>query len=158
MRSSGPACGRGDCLPLAVSCRPKRAATRRCGGITLCYTTTLDNFKSFSSISLSLYFKLLAQPPHPTHDVHLYDQPLVGRVAIIVGDDFHPRRISVGDVLQPFGDEATERVVALTLHDSPAEATHWTGAMMAKAVGVSVQQICRAHGLRLPSRYNSTRG
>jgi transposase len=39
----------------------------------------------------------------------------------------------------------------LTLEDPPSEATHWTGAMMAKAVGVSVssvQRIWRAHGLQ----------
>jgi transposase len=49
------------------------------------------------------------------------------------------------------GSEVSERVVALTLEDSPSEATHWTGAMMAKAVGVSVssvQHIWRAHGLQ----------
>ena len=43
------------------------------------------------------------------------------------------------------------RVVALTLSDPPAEATHWVAAMMAKATGISVssvQRIWRAHGLR----------
>ncbi|MEQ9152821.1 MAG: IS630 family transposase [Parvibaculum sp.] len=42
------------------------------------------------------------------------------------------------------------RVVALTLTDPPVEATHWTAAMMAEQVGVSVssvQRIWRAHGL-----------
>jgi transposase len=50
----------------------------------------------------------------------------------------------------PLGAEVAERVVALTLRDPPGEATHWTGAMMAKAAGVSVssvQRIWRAHGL-----------
>jgi DNA-binding MurR/RpiR family transcriptional regulator len=45
----------------------------------------------------------------------------------------------------------TERVVALTLTDPPPEATHWTGAMMAEATGISVssvQRIWRAHGLQ----------
>ena len=44
-----------------------------------------------------------------------------------------------------------ERVVALTLSDPPAEATHWVAAMMAKTTGISVssvQRIWRAHGLR----------
>jgi len=44
-----------------------------------------------------------------------------------------------------------ERVVALTMEAPPGEATHWTGAAMAKAVGVSVssvQRIWRAHGLQ----------
>jgi transposase len=49
------------------------------------------------------------------------------------------------------GSEVAERIVALTLEDPPHEATHWTGAMMAKAAGVSVssvQRIWRAHGLQ----------
>ncbi len=37
-----------------------------------------------------------------------------------------------------------ERVVALTLTDAPVEATHWTGAMMAKAAGISVSPSPRA--------------
>jgi len=52
--------------------------------------------------------------------------------------------------IDPLGAEVAERIVALTLEDPPAEATHWTGAMMAKAAGVSVssvQRIWRAHGL-----------
>ena len=51
----------------------------------------------------------------------------------------------------PLGKDIAERIVALTLEDPPAEATHWTGAMMAKTVGVSVssvQRIWRAHGLQ----------
>src|SRR5215207_9546254 len=42
------------------------------------------------------------------------------------------------------------QVVALTATEPPHEATHWTGAAMAKAAGVSVssvQRIWRAHGL-----------
>src|SRR6187397_729362 len=34
--------------------------------------------------------------------------------------------------------EAVERVVALTRNDPPGDATHWTGAAMAEAAGVSV--------------------
>ena len=44
-----------------------------------------------------------------------------------------------------------QRVVALTMEEPPGETTHWTGAAMAKAVGVSissVQRIWRAHGLQ----------
>jgi transposase len=44
-----------------------------------------------------------------------------------------------------------ERIVALTMEPRLAEATHWTGAAMAEAVGVSVssvQRIWRAHGLQ----------
>jgi transposase len=44
-----------------------------------------------------------------------------------------------------------ERVVELTMEPPPGETTHWTSALMAKAVGVSVssiQRIWRAHGLQ----------
>ena len=44
-----------------------------------------------------------------------------------------------------------DRTVALTLTAPPAEATHWTAAMMATALGISVssvQRIWRAHGLQ----------
>ena len=44
-----------------------------------------------------------------------------------------------------------DRTVALTLTAPPAEVTHWTAAMMAKALGISVssvQSIWRAHGLQ----------
>ena len=50
----------------------------------------------------------------------------------------------------PLADEVAARIVALTLEDPPFEGTHWTGAMMAETVGVSVssvQRIWRAHGL-----------
>jgi hypothetical protein len=43
------------------------------------------------------------------------------------------------------------RVVALTMEAPQGEATHWTGAAMAEAAGVSVtsvQRIWRAHGLQ----------
>jgi transposase len=48
-----------------------------------------------------------------------------------------------------------QRVVALTMEEPPGETTHWTGAAMAKAVGVSissVQRIWRAHGLQPTSQ------
>jgi transposase len=51
----------------------------------------------------------------------------------------------------PLGAEVAERVVALTLQEPPGETTHWAGAMMAKAAGISVssvQRIWRTHGLR----------
>jgi len=62
----------------------------------------------------------------------------------LLRDKTRPSRIP------PLGNEVAERIVALTLSDPPGEATHWTGAMMAKAAGVSVssvQRIWRAHGL-----------
>jgi len=62
----------------------------------------------------------------------------------LLRDKTRPSRIP------PLEAEVAERVVALTLTDPPAEATHWTAAMMAKEVGISVssvQRIWRAHGL-----------
>src|SRR5580704_17069806 len=53
--------------------------------------------------------------------------------------------------IQPLEPNIAERVVALTQTDPPAEATHWTSAMMAKVIDISassVQRICRAHGLQ----------
>jgi transposase len=50
----------------------------------------------------------------------------------------------------PLGQEVIDQVVALTATEPPHEATHWTGAAMAKAARVSVssvQRIWRAHGL-----------
>ena len=50
----------------------------------------------------------------------------------------------------PLGQEVIDQVVALTATEPPHQATHWTGAAMAKAAGVSVssvQRIWRAHGL-----------
>jgi DDE superfamily endonuclease len=52
--------------------------------------------------------------------------------------------------------DIAERVVALTLAGPPAHATHWTGAAMAKAIGISVssvQRIRRAHGLSNDPRF-----
>src|SRR5680860_141151 len=63
----------------------------------------------------------------------------------LLRDKTRPSRIP------PLGTEVAERVVALTLRDPPAEATHWTAAMMAKENGISiisVQRIWRAHGLQ----------
>ena len=63
----------------------------------------------------------------------------------LLRDKTRPSRI------KPLSAEAAERVVALTFGDPPGETTHWTGALMAKAVGLSVssvQRIWRAHGLQ----------
>src|ERR1051325_7723237 len=63
----------------------------------------------------------------------------------LVRDKTRPSRIPA------LGSDIAERVVALTRTDPPVEATHWTAAMMAKAVGISassVQRIWRAHGLQ----------
>jgi len=53
--------------------------------------------------------------------------------------------------IPPLDPNVAEQVVTLTLAGPPATATHWTGAAMAEAVGVSVssvQRIWRAHGLQ----------
>jgi transposase len=63
----------------------------------------------------------------------------------LLRDKTRPSRIA------RLGQDIAERIVALTQQEPPFEATHWTGAMMAKAVGVSVssvQRIWRAHGLQ----------
>src|SRR6202789_1647609 len=63
----------------------------------------------------------------------------------LLRDKTRPSRI------QPFGAEAAERVVALTLGEPPGETTHWTGALMARASGLSVSSVQRiwcAHGLQ----------
>jgi transposase len=51
----------------------------------------------------------------------------------------------------PLGDALTSKVVALTCAEPPGERTHWTGRMMARAVGISlrsVQRIWAAHRLQ----------
>jgi transposase len=63
----------------------------------------------------------------------------------LLHDKTRPSRI------RALGSNITERVVMLTQTEPPAEATHWTSAMMAKAVDISassVQHIWRAHGLQ----------
>ena len=49
------------------------------------------------------------------------------------------------------GDEAVERLIALTLEETPANATHWSTRAMAKRAGMSqtaISRIWRAFGLR----------
>src|SRR5246500_3504528 len=63
----------------------------------------------------------------------------------LLRDKTRPSRIPA------LGSETVERVVALTQSEAAAEATHWTSAKMANAVGISassVQRIWRAHGLQ----------
>ena len=66
-------------------------------------------------------------------------------VAGLLRDKTRPSRVP------PLPPEVAARVVALTRTDPPTETTHWTGAMMAEATGISVssvQRIWRAHGLQ----------
>jgi transposase len=63
----------------------------------------------------------------------------------LLRDKTRPSRIA------PLEAVVIEHVVALTQSDPPAEATHWTATMMAKAIGISassVQRIWRLHGLQ----------
>jgi transposase len=53
--------------------------------------------------------------------------------------------------VKPLSPEVVERVVRMTLHEKPPNATHWSLRSMAKAAGISyssVQRIWRAHGLK----------
>jgi transposase len=66
-------------------------------------------------------------------------------VAGLLRDKTRPSRVP------PLPQPVIDRVVGLTTTDPPHEATHWTAAAMAEAVGVSlssVQRIWRAHRLR----------
>jgi transposase len=52
---------------------------------------------------------------------------------------------------KPLAQETIDKVVARTREPAPGETTHWTGAAMAKEIGISVsavQRIWRAHGLQ----------
>ena len=63
----------------------------------------------------------------------------------LLRDKTRPSRIP------PLGPNVAERVVAHSQTEPPAEATHWTAAMMAKAIDISassVHRIWRAHGLQ----------
>ena len=67
----------------------------------------------------------------------------------LLRDKTRPSRIA------PLGPDVAERVVALTLVAPPAETTHWTADLMAKAAGISasaVRRIWKAHGLQ-PHRW-----
>lgn len=53
--------------------------------------------------------------------------------------------------VKPLSPEVIERVVHMTLHEKPPNATHWSLRSMAKAAGISyssVQRIWQAHGLK----------
>jgi transposase len=53
--------------------------------------------------------------------------------------------------VKPLTPEKVNRVVHMTLHEKPPNATHWSMRSMAKAAGISyssVQRIWHAHGLK----------
>ncbi|RME99520.1 MAG: IS630 family transposase [Alphaproteobacteria bacterium] len=62
----------------------------------------------------------------------------------LLRDKTRPSRIP------PLGEDVAARVVEMTLDAPPHEATHWTGAAMAEAAGISessVRRIWKAYGL-----------
>ena len=64
---------------------------------------------------------------------------------VLLRDKTRPSRIAKLD------PSIADQIVALTFEAPPGETTHWTGAAMAEAAGVSVssvQRIWRAHGLQ----------
>src|SRR5215210_6813982 len=63
-------------------------------------------------------------------------------VAGLLRDKTRPSRVP------PLGQEVIDKVVALTVAEPPHEATHWTAAAMAKAVGISVSSVQRTRLLR----------
>ena len=66
-------------------------------------------------------------------------------IAGLLRDKTRPSRIP------PLPASVRDRTVALTLAELPGEATHWTAAMMAQAVGISVSSVQRiwcGHGLQ----------
>jgi hypothetical protein len=71
---------------------------------------------------------------------------MTARIDGLLRDKTRPSRIA------PLPARVHERTVASTLFDPPAEATHWTAAIMAKTVGISVSSvqrcIWRAYGLQ----------
>jgi transposase len=67
-----------------------------------------------------------------------------GSVDGLLRDKTRPSRVP------PLGQAVIDKIVALTATEPPHEATHWTAAAMARAVGISVssvQRIWKAHGL-----------
>ena len=70
-------------------------------------------------------------------------------VAGLLRDKTRPSRIA------PLAQAKVDEILALTKKPPPHEATHWTAAAMAEAVGVSVssvQRVWRSHGLQ-PHRF-----
>ena len=70
---------------------------------------------------------------------------VAARVDGLLKDATRPSRIP------PLTPETIRRVVHMTRHGKPPNATHWSGRSMAAAAGLSltsVQRIWRAHGLK----------
>jgi transposase len=70
---------------------------------------------------------------------------LEGGIAALEKDAPRPGR------MRTITDRRVKKVVEMTLHEKPANATHWSTRTMAAAVGISeasVRRIWRAHGLK----------
>ena len=70
---------------------------------------------------------------------------LTGGIAALEKDASRPGRTPI------ITERRVKRVVNMTLHDKPANATHWSTRTMARAAGISeasVRRIWRAHGLK----------
>ena len=70
---------------------------------------------------------------------------LAGSIAALEKDAPRPGRTRI------IIERKVKRVVEMTLHDKPANATHWSTHTMARAAGISeasVRRIWRAHGLK----------
>ena len=70
---------------------------------------------------------------------------LAGDIAALEKDAPRPGRT------RTISDRRVKRVVDMTLHQKPANATHWSTRSMARAAGISeasVRRIWRAHGLK----------
>jgi len=61
----------------------------------------------------------------------------------LLRDKIRPPRVA------PLGAEVAARVVALTQADTPAEATHWTATMMAKATGISASSVQSSASIKM---------
>ena len=67
------------------------------------------------------------------------------------GVDGLPRDATRPPGKKPLPASTVERVVRMTLHELPPQATHWSARRLAKAVGIghgAVQRIWAAHGLK----------
>ena len=73
------------------------------------------------------------------------DRFLAGGIAALKKDAPRPGRT------RTISDRKAKKVVEMTLHRKPANATHWSTRTMARAAGISearVRRIWRAHGLK----------
>src|ERR1700738_2511679 len=76
--------------------------------------------------------ELMRRPGKSKHCVWRWqERSMQAGYASLLRDKTRPSRIP------PLGSDIAKSVVALTRTDPPAEATHWTATMMAKAVGIS---------------------